>query len=607
MDTLNIKSPTWFDRLPNEIIFLIFDYLSNNDIIYTFFFFSERLKNLLLGSERYLNHLELPRENLNTWKKILSFISPQVKSLNINSVNISFPLTYFSNLKSLIISSPLGFANEELKSIFESNLFVNLHSFEIQVIPRFSVADNLYSTRFRPINTQEYILKKVFDNTNSLTRFEYSLGTAPLAVGNSSSFKINYRLHSLTLILTDFKDIYSLLSYTPNLEYLNLQSDSPYYLKTSYNRIDIQLKKLYLKLDRKERTDNVHQYWYEPIDFDQLTNFIEQFASSLIYLSLDLSQMRIDDITEFPFNSTKLQQLLEKMIKLQQFHLNAWIENDDIDEDGILATFNNQFWSDHNWSFGMHENCFFTLPYHFDHFEAFSDVKSNNPEILVNNLRLWYSIKSINLAFESVSDYNYLKQLQIKMPHLNTMNFVYCGYPKELAQFNEENQFFFSNVTAVYFYNFPNGNAKDLFTSLLPNLKHFILGDSDLPLTESELVSILNRKIQHLDISINFIKSDFEKLIKPAYVYFSNVECIHLRLCAFFGISDKEGGNIILEILKNFQNLKILIIYTFETTTFNRENWNQFTKYLDMNEIMKMYRVKIFERYVVFSKETFEA
>jgi hypothetical protein len=61
--------------------------------------------------------LKLPRTNLNTWKNILSVIGPQIKSLNINSVDISFPLTYFSNSKSLIISSPYGFPDEELKSI----------------------------------------------------------------------------------------------------------------------------------------------------------------------------------------------------------------------------------------------------------------------------------------------------------------------------------------------------------------------------------------------------------------------------------------------------------------------------------------------------------
>lgn len=608
MDSLLMKSPTWLDRLPTEIIFLIFDYLSNNDIIYTFFFFSERLNDVLLDSERYLIHLELPRANLNTWKKILSFISPQVKSLNVKSVDLSFPLTYFTNLKTLIISSPLGFANEELKSIFESDIFKNLRSFQIQAIRRFPFADRVHCSRFRPINTQEYILEKVFNNTNSLTIFEYSLATSPLAVENSSSFEINYHLHSLTLILTDFQDIYSLLSYTANLQYLNLTSEPPYYLTTPYNRIQIQIKTLYLKLDRKEKTDGFYRFWYEAIDFDQLTNFIEQFSASLMHLSLDVSEMETDDINELPFNSTKLQQLLEKMIKLQQFHVNACIASDGINEDAILATFNNQFWFDYNWSFGMHDGCLFTLPYHFDYFNesygAFNDFKSSNPEILRSKLPLWHSIKSIDLSTVCISDYNYLKQLQIKMPYLNTMSFSYCGYPKQLEHFSDENQIRFNHVPAVYFKDFPDEKFKDLFTFLLPNLKYFGLSGTEcFPARESELVSILNRKIQYLDISVNSIESGVEKLIKPAHVYFSNVECIHLRLCGFYSIFDKPRENMILELLKSLQNLKKLIIYTFEKTKLNDRLWNQFTEHFDMNEIMKMYQVKIFERYIVFSKE----
>ena len=67
----NIESTTWLDLLPTEIIFIIFDYLSHNDIIYTFFFFNQRFNNLLLQNQRYLNYLELPTTNLNTWKNIL--------------------------------------------------------------------------------------------------------------------------------------------------------------------------------------------------------------------------------------------------------------------------------------------------------------------------------------------------------------------------------------------------------------------------------------------------------------------------------------------------------------------------------------------------------
>jgi hypothetical protein len=117
------QSTIWLDRLPTEIILTIFDYLSSNDIIYTFYFLSDRLNNILLQNQRYLNYLELPTTNIYTWTKILSIIASQIQSLNIKTIYLSFPLKYFSNLKSIIISSSYGFPDEELKAIFQSKQF----------------------------------------------------------------------------------------------------------------------------------------------------------------------------------------------------------------------------------------------------------------------------------------------------------------------------------------------------------------------------------------------------------------------------------------------------------------------------------------------------
>ncbi len=45
--TISIETDTWLDYLPAEIIFQIFNYLSTNDIIYTFFCFNQRFNNIL--------------------------------------------------------------------------------------------------------------------------------------------------------------------------------------------------------------------------------------------------------------------------------------------------------------------------------------------------------------------------------------------------------------------------------------------------------------------------------------------------------------------------------------------------------------------------------
>jgi hypothetical protein len=67
---------------------------------------------------------------------------------------------------------------------------------------------------------------------------------------------------------------------------------------------------------------------------------------------------------EFPFNNIELQQLLESMIELKQFHLYAKLNKNQIDVDEILSRFKQQFWFDHHWFFGMHGEYFYTLPFH---------------------------------------------------------------------------------------------------------------------------------------------------------------------------------------------------------------------------------------------------
>jgi hypothetical protein len=63
----------------NGIIFFVFDYLSNNDILYTFFDFSQRLNNLLLQNQRYRTYFEFPTINLNKWRRIVPLISSRIE------------------------------------------------------------------------------------------------------------------------------------------------------------------------------------------------------------------------------------------------------------------------------------------------------------------------------------------------------------------------------------------------------------------------------------------------------------------------------------------------------------------------------------------------
>jgi hypothetical protein len=335
---------TWLDLLPTEILFLIFEYLSNNEILYTFFNFSERLNNLLLQNQRYLTYFELPIINSNEWKQIVPLISSQIECLNIKTIYLSFPLKFFPNLKSIIISSPYGLADEELKSIIESEQFQRLESFKIKENQRSWIDDDSYY--------HNNVLKKVFTNKTSLKIFQYSLLISQLMKIDFHCLKNNDKLNSLTLILSHYKDLDLFLQYTPNLKYLNVQILSSFTFEKPINKIDIHLKEFYLKLGKREGQEEMFR---GSIDFDLLKTSINQFSSSLICLSLDLSHLTIN---KYRFNGKKLQQFLETMKQLKQFHFYAKL--DDSFNNNILLEFKNEYWFDHHWSFGMHRNYFYT-------------------------------------------------------------------------------------------------------------------------------------------------------------------------------------------------------------------------------------------------------
>jgi hypothetical protein len=44
-----------------------------------------------------------------------------------------------------------------------------------------------------------------------------------------------------------------------------------------------------------------------------------------------------------------------------------------INNANIISRFKNEYWFDHNWSFGMHGQYLYTLTFHFDHFYEFYD------------------------------------------------------------------------------------------------------------------------------------------------------------------------------------------------------------------------------------------
>jgi len=265
----------------------------------------------------------------------------------------------------------------------------------------------------------------------------------------------------------------------------------------------------------------------------------------------------------------------------------------------------------------MHRNYFYTFPFHFDYLYEFSNgfmkVRSNNPSILIDNRRVWYNVKSIEL--ESIYNYdrNFLKELKIKMPKLNSIKFgndEFLSESDSSVMINERDEIDLklNNVTTIEFIRGLSNNESYRIISSLSNLKDLILSSGYLPSIDSKLSRILNERIQRLDINM-YSDLDLGQLTNRCYVYFSNVEYIHFYLI-YFHREPKWYAYGIMKMLRNFKNLKSLLIY------FPRENnsyisctreakSSRLIKYLNMDTIMKNYKMKHFLGYSLFLKWQF--
>jgi hypothetical protein len=290
-----------------------------------------------------------------------------------------------------------------------------------------------------------------------------------------NNLSINENLRSLSLKTFDYTDAFTLLEYTPNLKSFKL-------IITSFRRRyrlhkDVDLSKVKLEnIDLTyEKMD--HDYSMNQIDFHLFTNFLKQFSSSLIYLSINLNNLRI---TNFQINGITLQQqLLESMIHLKTFHL--YVEQYS-DSNTILSTFENQFWFDHQWSVDMHDKYLYTLPFHFNHMKSVNSIILNSPQ-------RWPNVTFIELSKCIHLDCNFIKQLRIKMPNLRTITF------NSIEHEVNETDTRLDSVTTICFQAKMKECVQQWLIRILPNVKELIVNEM-----YDECIPMINERIERLTI-----------------------------------------------------------------------------------------------------------
>ncbi|UJR32638.1 hypothetical protein I4U23_020098 [Adineta vaga] len=615
------ESKTWLDRFPTEIVHEIFDYLSPNDIFYTFFYFNERFNTLLLHPQCHLNYFELPSTDFQFWRTIIYTVSSKIETLIIFDPSIWISLNIFSNLTSIIIKSSSDWTYLQLELLFNRKHFQRLHTFKI--IGPYSI-----ETKF--------ILTKVFHPENVLQIFHYQPMIHLRYQNNFRDLQTNFHLHSLILSLNHFKYIYQLIQYTPNLKYLNIQLTNIYSFNREYdlsNLMKIKLEKLYITLRKEEEETKTSDYVIFETDLAYLICFIRTFSQSLICLSLNFTNSDIDSLESVLIDGEKFKiQLLQYLEQLKDFHLNVKLSSYTTSRHSykILSIFETSFYFDHHWYFGINSYYLYSLPYKYDELYEFDHMKCmkfSDRTLLQSKPSIWFKVKTIRLVrTEEVNIDDLIQSCKIHMPYLQTIKIrkyyrtdsISLHGGRNRLQLIERNSsklkhkrllhnadLSLNTVTCVHLTGGEIEDEIEYLFKVLPNLTHLILENTLLPPLNSSLISILQEKVQRLDVMFSIGPMEF---IEMSYMYFSNVRYAQFT----FNLTTNDSiidirSKLIGNCLKNLSKLINLKIYTINPKFFSygdKAAFEPLVARLSQYDIDKNYKMIYIRNSLSFHKKT---
>ena len=577
------SSFTSFDQLATETLFQIFDYLPYIDAINAFFSLNHRFNAVLLQYHRYLKTFTTPTRECPFWQTILSTIASQIEHLVITATEFSLSLDSFPDLKSLVISSSFPIDYDELGLLLESEQFKKLRSLKIKS----EIVKDMYDHR-------KVSFRMVLQNEHSLRTFE-SFKEQGFSHRNMEYLRLNRNLRSLSLKFLDLQCLSALLSYTPNLKYLNAVLSHFGADDFTSNLADIHLKQCSMIIQSGVISTE---------SFPLLTRFIKQFASSLIELSLDLHQIKTEKSL-----STGLvlrQQLLQTMVHLKSFHLYLQLDYKPLNLKKFLSTFQSPFWLNHQWAVGMHGPYLYTLPVHFDTLHGFTDfdqIISSNTNIL-RSLQTWSHIKSIEFSKSFKFHSNLNKQLKTKMPNLASAIFIpdlICNLSKNVREINRIDQKL-DGITTIQCPPQCLRECKDYLPRILPNIRYFISSYTYIqnPLLRNPMVVL-----QELDTYF----SDDKKTEGHLYPY--GIECVEIKV-----ILHNEDGifqdvvRVLRELLEMSKSLQLITFYFYHLPRFPSilpyTELQKIIELFNMGKISEKYRIKHVQNYMQFVRKNVE-
>ncbi len=305
--------------MPNELLFHIFSYMSQIDIVSTFFGLNLRFNSLVLESIR---HLKIPEKTDSSWFiKYLTCIQNGIEliSLDISSIPYVFSCIHsYENLQSVVLNDRYNFIiklNIKHHDVFDTivsclNLLNNCGALTTNDF----TCSTFLNIRKSTLPTNEHIRtrsKKAYMNSISCPAMEYLL------------------IRDLSII-----DAISLCKHAPNLMHLQIVRST----SIRHNLCHTLKKNFFPKMNS---ITNLHIEMFKgDIDFNSIKRLINCCRLSL--QSITLIAYRIDG-----FNGQTLEQLFQTCKKLKKlaFHI-EYHDHADIDMTEQLHKFQSAWWLD---------------------------------------------------------------------------------------------------------------------------------------------------------------------------------------------------------------------------------------------------------------------
>ena len=461
---------TLFEQLQNELVYCIFDYLKNDDMMESFFDLNSRFAQSSIG---YRRSVDLQDKSEKTIVQYLDVILPYV-SYDISDLKIG---------------------GSHLKRIFQSIEFANLtrlliHKFHVNhfipYLDRFIKLRQLKINHIKCGPIKQFsrdIFQHLFSSKSqlkmlTLTNIEHGM-IIPLSTSTSSC-----SIKQLTIHLKYFDETVAILRTLPTLEQLCIHVDKPIRRGVSrWKRLTWPTRSL---KEFQLYTNNNSTVSYEKVELllskldsiEKLTLHIPNLITTRL-ATIDGDRLR----TGF----------LSRMIHLKIFHFHLSCKQT---QPPALSSFKTDFWvKEHSWNVSKYSSidnqiwAVFTVPYHFETIHI-NYIKSSRTASIFDNNGHWNTVKiaQFNQLYQSTSFFERLEETCCKLHHLR-----FSSYKIDTEDFDERKnneEFEFHSVDCLTFATHPIEDDRSI--EVVEKLLHMTPNLRELSINYSVLLKVTN-------------------------------------------------------------------------------------------------------------------